>query len=279
VSGQPNLYVWHAGVTKLIGTLSPEDRRTWARAYDESESATEWTARVTQDGENLAFDSREPLTGYDNRQVVTDEPTSQVYLYNAPADTLVCASCNPSGARPLGHSTLGGVPLAFNVPRNLSENGSRLFFNSDDSLVLRDVNNVGDVYQFHAGAISLISTGTAGSPATFDDASRHGSDVYFATRAPLVGTDLDTLVDLYDARVGGGFLEAPPPGSCVAEACRPQAALPPSVTPPGSANLRGPGNTRAKRKKACRRRHSRKGQHKRCHRKAGKQHKAQGGRR
>src|SRR5258708_22948227 len=47
-----------------------------------------------------------PLTGYDNRDARDGQPDQEVYLYDAFAGEgsgkLVCASCNPTGARPAG---------------------------------------------------------------------------------------------------------------------------------------------------------------------------------
>ena len=68
------------------------------------------------------------------------------------ADRLVCASCDPSGARPSGSANLSLLKPASNValpqPRNLAENG-RLFFDTLDRLLPQDVNGrVQDVYEF-----------------------------------------------------------------------------------------------------------------------------------
>ncbi len=46
--------------------------------------------------------SDRPLTGYDNDDAVSGQPDEEVYLYSAVTNRLVCASCNPSGARPVG---------------------------------------------------------------------------------------------------------------------------------------------------------------------------------
>ena len=43
-----------------------------------------------------------PLTGYDNHDAVSGVADEEVFLYDAQANKLVCASCNPSGARPRG---------------------------------------------------------------------------------------------------------------------------------------------------------------------------------
>ena len=58
--------------------------------------------RASPNGEWFAFMSDSPLTGYDNRDAVTGQPDEEVYLYDAAAGRLVCASCDPTGARPHG---------------------------------------------------------------------------------------------------------------------------------------------------------------------------------
>ena len=62
------------------------------------------TSRVTDDGTKLLFVSTAPLQDhngntYDNTDLVTGEPDSQVYLYDA-ATGLACVSCNPTNGRP-----------------------------------------------------------------------------------------------------------------------------------------------------------------------------------
>ena len=100
---------------------------------------------------SLAFSSGKSLTGYDNEQAVAGECEAhvtridlaeagacrEVFLCDAQAGTLACASCNPSGARPVGRSDLNYAPIpAYSEyrPRNLLEDGT-LFFNSSDALV------------------------------------------------------------------------------------------------------------------------------------------------
>ncbi|MBA3867242.1 MAG: hypothetical protein H0X42_13020 [Solirubrobacterales bacterium] len=123
--------------------------------------------------------SQRPLTGYDTRDAQTGRRDEELYLYHAPAGagqgTLVCASCNPTGARPVGiefknlDNQIDGDPglwpaeqgVAASVPgwttfepgsgryqsRYLSDSG-RLFFNATDALVPQDSNGTGDVYQY-----------------------------------------------------------------------------------------------------------------------------------
>jgi hypothetical protein len=170
-----NLFVRHGGVTRLVTVLSSEDEPDWQKAL------VDHPARVSPDGEWLAFMSERSLTGYDNHDAVSGQLDEEVYLYHASTGVLVCASCNPTGGRPAGteyahiHIGGGGIAggsrvwglsrwIAANVPgwtayvkenvanalyqsRFLSDDG-RLFFNSSDGLVPQDVNGTEDVYQF-----------------------------------------------------------------------------------------------------------------------------------
>jgi DNA-binding beta-propeller fold protein YncE len=174
-----NLYVRHGGETRLVAVLSGEDRPDWAEAL--LPGLVGLTARVSPNGEWLAFMSQRSLTGYDNRDAVSGHLDEEVYVYHASAGAaLVCASCNPTGARPHGaeygplRAGRGGLVggsetwestqwLAANVPgwtpyesstalyqsRYLSDSG-RLFFNSSDALVPQDVNGTQDVYQYES---------------------------------------------------------------------------------------------------------------------------------
>jgi hypothetical protein len=93
----------------------------------------------------------------------------------------------------------------------------------------------------NGGCVNLISSGQAARPARFHDASPDGSSVFFSTLESLVGPDYG-LIDIYVARVGGGFPEPPPPApECEAENCQhPRAA--PEYTTPSSLLSDGPGN-------------------------------------
>jgi hypothetical protein len=91
------------------------------------------------------------------------------------------------------------------------------------------------------GCVSLISSGTSGEESAFLDASESGDDVFFLTSARLTASDLDTSLDLYDARVDGGFPEAIKPVECSGDACQAPAS-PPSDPTPASLSFQGAGN-------------------------------------
>ncbi|HWM63044.1 MAG TPA: NHL repeat-containing protein [Solirubrobacterales bacterium] len=289
VAGQPNLYLHEGGVANFIATLASADvvAKNFPQAADNpiDDEPMKRSARVTPDGDHVVFMSHASLTGYDNTDQASGEPDAEVFLYNAGADALVCVSCNPSGRRPNGRelgvaSGFGDIWAAAKIrgwanqlhaTQPLSDDGSRLFFDSFDSLVLRDTNEKQDVYEWakagsgaecdaigadvfvadSGGCLSLISTGESPADSEFLEASPTGDDVFIATLSSLTPQDTG-LIDAYDARVGGGFPPPPPPPpDCAGEACQSPPAPPDDATPASSAFV-GPGNAKSKpRAKRC----------------------------
>lgn len=206
------------------------------------------TARVAADG-SLLFLSSAVLTDYD------PDGKTQVYLYRPGSGQLTCLSCNPTGARPIGPSTIPGArsngtePSATQAykPRVLSADAQRVFFDSEDALLPFDTNNEADVYQWEApgtgscqragGCLALISSGRGAEGALFLDASADGSDAFFLTDESLVPGDPGSA-DVYDARVGGGFPVPPTVSECLGDACQPLPGEPEDPNP-------GTGLTRA----------------------------------
>jgi hypothetical protein len=220
-------------------------------------------ARLSADGHRLLFLSTAELTTslYDNRSLKTGEPVAEAYLFSAPGTAgagTVCVSCNPSGERPIGAASLPGAspngagegaPFAYK-PRVLSADSKHVFFDSFDALAVQDTNGDRDVYQWEAqgagscarpgGCVNLISSGRAEGGASFLDASADGADAFFLTDGPLVPSDTGA-VDVYDARVGGGYPFSTPVIPCFGDACQ---ALPPSpeAPAPGSQRSKASGN-------------------------------------
>jgi hypothetical protein len=246
-----NLYVIHNGTTTFIARLGGNDFSDWSGLF----GSGGYTARVTPDGRHLAFDSVRSLTGFDNRDAVTGQPDNEVFLYDAGTSQLACASCNPSGAQPTGDASILSSKEAATdpggngwdggflyLPRNLSDDGSRLFFETTNALVAGDVNAQQDIYEYENGQPRLISGGTSGVDSSFLDASPSGGDVFFETEAQLVSQDVDQQLDIYDARVGGGFPSTPVGVTCSGDACKaPPSGSPPGVAP-GSVSFGGQGN-------------------------------------
>jgi hypothetical protein len=273
VNGQPNLYASRGGVVKLVAVLAEADASDWgneefltakAKVKVPEAALAGLTARVSPDGEWVAFLSRRSLTGYDNRDAVSGRPDPEVFLYDAVTGVLVCASCDATGARPRGGASVPGWTMPLYQSRYLSD-GGRLFFDSPDSLVPQDTNNTEDVYEYEppagegapsadsctrmsvtfvvsaGGCVDLISSGSSPEPSSFLDASENGDDVFFVTAARLSPSDLDSAFDVYDARVGGGEPAPAKPVECQGDACQAPVS-PPETFTPGSLTFYGPGN-------------------------------------
>ena len=261
VTGKPNLFVYHAGQVRFIATLAGggaegNDSQDWNAEGGPLGNA----ARASADGTHLAFESVRSLTGYDNQPAkpggCEGERCREVYLYDAQNERLVCASCDPNGARPVGPAELGGLGNsaewarsiifgpALYVDNNLSGDGSRLFFESPDPLVRSDSNSRRDVYEYENGRVRPVSDVRGGSDSFFLDASPSGNDVFIATADQLVGADRDGLIDVYDARIDGGFAEQAPPPECDnGDSCRTPISPQPGVYgAPSSATLAAHGN-------------------------------------
>jgi hypothetical protein len=194
VSGADNLYVTQrsgsAWTTSFIAALSPEDGHDWEAL---GKGLGELTARVSPDGEYLAFMSDRSLTGYDNLDAESGVPDEEVFLYSAGTHTLRCASCDSTGARPQGvfdpeqgtvdnfQTLLTDRPdlwanrwLAGNVPgwttyqlghaayqsRYLSDSG-RLFFDSPDTLVPQATNGLENAYEYEPEGVGSCDGGDA----------------------------------------------------------------------------------------------------------------------
>lgn len=269
-NGLPNLYVWHetaggAGQRSFIATLQPpsieEEENIEAlvvgQRFPYHSDIADWTSRptesqayVTPDGGHLAFMSVKPLTGYENKDQHTGEADHEVFEYSAETGELVCASCDPGGAPPLGSAFIGATldertSTPFHQPRSLSDDGSRLFFSSPDPLVPGLAGGSVKVFEYEDGAVLLISGMEAGGEDVFLDASASGDDVFFATTEQLAPTDDDELADVYDARVDGGLPGPAIPTTCQGGSCQEPLGPPPSFPAPTSSSFAGPGDLAA----------------------------------
>lgn len=195
-----NLYVEHFNSStgawerpRFIAQLSVEDEPSWGGRNRGGEDLQYLTARVSPNGNYLAFMSDRSLTGYENRDANSGVADEEVFLYDAGRARLACASCNPTGARPVGLYMADGYDerlveygenwnrrwLAGNIPgwtkvnlgdalyqsRYLSNSG-RLFFNSSDALVPADVNGKADVYEYEPVGVGSCQPPTYGESAS-----------------------------------------------------------------------------------------------------------------
>jgi hypothetical protein len=285
-AGKPNLYLYEAGAaTRFVASLAVSDgngstpnfSNDWGRAAE-----LQPTAEASPNGRYLSFVSIEPLTGHanvgpcaqatiSNVQQIVSGTCNEVFLYDSSTGSLRCPSCNPTGELPLGESTVPRITSGASswrrlpLPRYLTDAG-RLFFDSTERLSAQDTNDgVEDLYEFEPsgvgsctradGCVFLISPGTGSVDSNFlamgGEGGEEGSNVFFTTRERLLPSDTDDLIDLYDARVGGGFPEGEGSSSeCRGEACQ-SSPTPPVTSAPGSSSFQGSGNEQATRPAMC----------------------------
>jgi hypothetical protein len=277
-----NVYLEHTGEPlRLIATLAAEDNHLERITGPATLRLGAWqpelgsrTAEVTSSGRELVFESTQQLTGYDNSLLVeeggeaSDERGGEVFVYDAAAGAtgrLVCASCDPSNAVPspevLGTSTVGGgtyLPvsmIATSMRRWISEDGSRVFFDTSQPLVSQDTNGRQDVYEWEregtpgcpsatshwGGCVFLLSDGSSPDNSYFIDADTTGDSVFFIHRGGLgQAVSAEGKVNVFDARVGGGFPQTSL--ACAGAACQGVPNAAPMFGTPASATIGGTGN-------------------------------------
>lgn len=252
VAGGHNLYVADADGVSYIATLDDSDIQNWNTIFA---TVIGRTTRATPDGRLFVFQSYERLTDADNRE------HEEIYLYDADRDTLACVSCGEAGRVIAGDASILANPIIRNTPpqlvqhgrpRTITDDGSRIFFQTTDALVPEDVNDVADVYEYRrdSGAVTLLSAGTGSRASEILDNTPDGRDVFFMTRDSLVKRDIDQgASDVYDARVHGGQPDPPDALPCSGDACQAGPSNPPSAP---SAPTEGQTNSSTKDKRAPR---------------------------
>jgi hypothetical protein len=268
-AGQTNFYVRHGGVTTFIAPYQPFGIGMTA-LYSENFGDLAWApgnriAGVAPDGQAMVFESRQSLTGYANNEAV------EVFVYEASTGRLSCASCDPAGVSPTGIENGAALPVPGNalinaaeyMQRWISANGSRVFFDSLQSLVPQDTNGALDVYEWeraasgsepnntcstssesystaNGGCVYLLSGGQSADGSYFADADAEGDNVFFTSRGKLTPQAGDENVAMYDARVDGGFPELST--ECSGTGCQGVPPAPPIFATPSSVTYAGVGN-------------------------------------
>ncbi len=148
------------------------------------------------------------------------ELIAEIYRYDG--SSLICISCTAPGVTPTAGADLGAAGGGSYAPADraapMSADGARIFFDSADPLLPETQHSAGvtNVYEWESGHLSLISEGGG----VLNGTTPSGDDVFFTSRAPLVPAAGEDLVDIYDARVDGGFPRTPTPTPCMGEGCR-----------------------------------------------------------
>jgi hypothetical protein len=206
---------------------------------------------------HLVFQTRSAPTGFPTEEAV------EVYVYSAAEGKLVCVSCDAAGTPPpdgeegrSGKLTVSAESNTY-VHRWMSASGDRVFFDTSQGLVSGDVNGVMDVYEWEregtgscpvrvpasmvGGCQFLLSGGQSEAASFFVDADETGDNVFFVHQGPLghLVAPFDHI-ELYDARVNGGFPQ--PSLACTGTGCQGVPPAPPSFATPATVTFAGAGN-------------------------------------
>ncbi|MGH2902093.1 MAG: TolB family protein [Solirubrobacteraceae bacterium] len=236
--GKDNLYVWEAP-----GAHDPTGHTSFIATFPEP-SLKE--AQATPDGRYLVFTSAADLTLDDTSTV------AQAFRYDAETGELSRISTGQNGFNDDGNTDIDPVTLAIPAEAagmqergvTISADGSRVVFESADQLTPQVQNALHNVYEWHNGSVYLISDGAdrntqSGLLLGMDES---GANIFFTAEGQLMRQDTDESVDVYDARIDGGFPAPTPAASCSGEAC--QGPLSNSFAPvaPGSTGTPSIGN-------------------------------------
>ena len=217
VSGQQNLYVEHGGQITFVADEPSVEPKTGHPFY------------VTPDGLHAAFTTIVPQTPYNNAGF------NQVYEYTY-GGSLQCASCRPNNEPPTAGASIAG--------RALSDDGSRLFFQSADAILPEAQSAQPNVFEYEGGEVHLLTPGE-GSAAVLLGTSASGQDVFIASFEELSPQGQGPVFSIYDARENA---VVPPPSletGCQGETCRGAGPLAPELTGAGSASFEAPGKVSA----------------------------------
>jgi hypothetical protein len=250
--GGTKVYVWHNGQIDYIARL------------DEAREAQLGEYMASPSGRYFAFNSYTQLATYDNSSVacqdliLADPGTAcrEIYRYDAGTSELVCASCRLDNRRPTGNAHMGNIVMAEfsrHFPRSMLDSGEVLF-DTPEPLSAFDSNSRRDVYSFDGAQATLISAGRGDGDSQLADASADGKNIFFTTDDQLVGVDIDTLTDVYDARIGGGLASQNPPparGECIRDDCKATPGAGPELPFGGSEGVNGAENVKAGPRRRC----------------------------
>ncbi len=229
-SSDDSLRYLAAGADGEVGVYAvSDDARTVLYQTDSGGGLTVWRDGSVQTIDSAPVPTNRALLSPNGRFVgyrTASSPGSEyatAYVYDTQTQQRACASCSPTTGTGGDQAYTNFDARGFSnfAPQIVTDNGI-MFFDTPDALVPADHNSARDVYAFQHGQLTLISPGDGDYQAHFMSASNEGRDVFFTTSESLVGQDTDRSVDVYDARVGGGFAgqnPPPPPASCVRAGC------------------------------------------------------------
>jgi len=199
-AGTPNLYLWQRD------EAHPDGQTRFVARLPSNDLLQPRPPQMTPDGRYLVFTTVDGLVAGD------DDCARDVYRYDASTETVVRVSTSVAGGG--GNDPAFAASIGQNSP--MTSDGSTVVFGTAEALEQSDTNGANDVYSWHDGQVSLITTG-GGVPSGI---TASGRDIFFMTNAPVLAADRDLIADIYTARVGGGFDPPRPPAPCSGDGCQ-----------------------------------------------------------
>ena len=261
-------------VAELVGG-ERDDGPLWEASTSEAIRG-EAEAQSTPDGRYLVFSTYAHLAPNDTNDAQAVYryafETEQLVWLSQPAEGLPGHEGDSAEVASLPAVTLGSYADIDDWNRAISgcsqeisegceapgqHDGEDVIFTTKEQLNRDDTNGATDVYLWHCSStcanpgaeatVTLISDGhsakgvdlTLKFEPSWPAMSESGRDVFFFTETALVPSDSDTLVDLYDARINGGFATPAPPAACSGEGCQVAPSPIPTFGSPGSEAFSG----------------------------------------
>ncbi|MGN6371548.1 MAG: hypothetical protein ACTHM1_00935 [Solirubrobacteraceae bacterium] len=231
------LEVWSGGAVSEIAAIES--------AYTDGPTLS----RASASGSVFVFETNAPFPSLEFNN--GGGAYEQVYRYQVATKELECVSCPPEGTVPSGNArlsnalpsgNLGNTFIDITGNRGISEDGSRVFFDTPDPLLKGDTNGVRDAYEWENGTRYLISSGVSTYESFFGDNSPSGNDVFFSTLEGLLPGDNDEGYDVYDARIPRPGDQLPPSAvPCEGAVCQGPPSVPQLLSTPASAAFEGAG--------------------------------------
>jgi hypothetical protein len=175
---QPDVYERAGSTTNLIST-GPTGGNGATGAFFSGNST---------DGAHVFFSTAEALVAGD-----TDTKRD---IYDRSGGTTSQVSTGPTGGN-------GAFDAFFD---GSSANGTRVWFDTTESLAAGDTDTRADIYERAGGTTTQLTTGSTGGNGAFDaffgGASLDGLRVFFTTKEQLEATDTDAATDVYERFTG-----------------------------------------------------------------------------
>ena len=253
IKGADNLYAFdsNSDETKFVARLcsgaqlsgSVADTACGANLNEETSDRRIWgsgegsKAQVTGDGRYLLLESYAQLTPDD-----TDN-AADLYRYDLTNGEIIRVSIGRNGNDGNGNDDSYGADIRAELQnglaeqsyetgtRAIAEDGTTVVFTTDAPLVSQDTNETTDLYEWHNGEVSAVSSGLDPHGTAGGMISPSGRDITFPSSRSFSPADIDGVSDVYDARIDGGFHAPHPESPCGSpEGCR-NAVTPPPPTP------------------------------------------------